>query len=234
MPLPGGIDDLRGLFDADTWSMFYLCQYAEGTDSLLSWTLLHSLTHANVLSIPVGHMRGGVDIGRTGHRFAVALLGQEYLGEEKGFSDKFVLRHTQIAKGLTFAEQEAAVLDWDKRLEIESWRVDRTGLGMDIAERLTKRLGPRAVGVHFDAARKQRMALNLLALAENKRLILPADPDVLANLHSVRKIVQANGVRYDAPADDQGHGDLFWALAMAAEGLARSPHGGGVVVEVWH
>lgn len=231
MPIPGGIEDLQKLFDADTWAMFYLCQYAEGADALLNWSLLHSLTHPNVTTIPVARMRGGVDIGRTAHRFAVALIGQE-IGQT-GLTDRFVLRHTQISKGLSFADQEAAVVDWDQRFAIEQWAIDRTGLGMDLAERLTKRLAPRAIGVHFDAGRKQRMALNLLKLAEDRRLILPNDPDVLANLHSVQKIVTANGVRYDAPNDEQGHGDLFWAVALAAEGKAKYPNNSGVKVELW-
>jgi len=210
MPLPGGLDELRGLFDADTWAMFYLCQYAEGTDSLLSWSLLHELTVPDITALRTGRLRGGVDIGRTGHRFAVAMLGQ--VQDSAGaYSDRFALTHHLLRKGLTFAAQRQEVLHLDRLHQVERWSIDRTGLGMQIAEELARDLAPRVFGVHFDAGKKQRMALNLLKLAEDKRLVLPNDPDALASLH-----------------------DLFWALAMAADGRARDPHGtGGAKVEVW-
>lgn len=234
MPLPGGIEELRGLFDADTWAMFYLCEYAEGQDNLLSWAALHALTVPDVLAIPVGHLRGGVDIGRTGHRYARILLGQELLGGIGGYTDRFALRHWRVAQGLDFATMRKDVQDTDALYEVEHWAIDRTGLGMQLAEELIPLLSGRATGHHFDARKKERWALNLLKLVQDKRLILPNDPDVLAALHAVRKIVQANGVRYDAPSDDLGHGDLFWAVAMAADGRARHPHNSGVKVEVWH
>lgn len=233
MPLPGGLEELRGLFDSESWQMMYLCQYAESGDALLGWQLLHSLTAPDIHRLTAGRLRGGVDVGRTGHRFAVALLGQEQRGEGD-FSDRFVLRHHELRKGLPFAAQRQTVLDLDSRHTIEAWRIDRTGLGMQLAEELTALLSPRAVGVHFDQGKKQRMALNLLKLAEDKRLVLPNDPEVLANLHSVQKIATASGLRYDAPSDDSGHGDLFWALAMAADGRAKYPDGAGVKVELWH
>ncbi|MCB2022880.1 MAG: terminase family protein, partial [Burkholderiaceae bacterium] len=235
MPLPGGIDELRGLFDADTWAMFYLCEYAEGGDSLLSWQALHDLTVPDVSALRVGRLRAGMDIGRTGHRTAIALLGQERDRVTDGFTDRFVLSQHWLEKNMPFAAQRALALDIDQRHEIREWRIDRTGLGMQLAEELSVDMSPRAIGVHFDAAKKQRMALGLLKLVEDKRLVLPNDPDVLASLHSVQKIVSGNSLRYDAPSDETGHGDLFWALGMLATGARRGGSmGNEVKVEVWN
>ena len=83
----------------------------------------------------------------------------------------------------------------------------------------------------ISAQRKSRLALNLLKLAEDRKLILPNDPGVLAQMHSVQKVISGQSIKYDADRDDDGHGDLFWAVALAADG--RSGRGGGSVgVEV--
>lgn len=44
MPLPGGLDELRMLFDSETWAMFCECQRVENGSALLSWELLYALT----------------------------------------------------------------------------------------------------------------------------------------------------------------------------------------------
>lgn len=226
MVVPGGIDTLRSIFCADDWAMFFLCQYAEGTDALLNWNLLSSAT-TEVASIGCDYYNGGVDIGRTNHRFAVAIIGKV------ANKDLYVLKQWQVTKGLTFAKQEQEVLRWDSRMDVRRWCVDRTGLGMDIAERLTESLSPRCVGVHFDAKKKERMALKMLKLFEDKKIVIPNNADVMANLHSVKKIVSGMGVKYDATSDDSGHGDLFWAVAMAVDSMVNNYGGGRSRVELW-
>ncbi|MCP5230672.1 MAG: hypothetical protein H6931_17635 [Burkholderiaceae bacterium] len=235
MPLPGGIEELRGLFDSDTWAMFYLCQYAEDGSALLGWDALHACAVPGVETVRVGRLRAGMDVGRTAHRTAIALLGQERDAVTDGYTDRYVLSRHWIERGMPFAEQRALALDIDRRYAIDQWRIDRTGLGMQLAEELSRDLSPRAVGVHFDASKKQRMALGLLKLVEDRRIVLPNDPDVLASLHSVQKIVSGHGLRYEAPSDESGHGDLFWALAMLTDGARHgATPGGGAVVEVWN
>lgn len=227
MEIPGGLDELRSLFDADDWAMFYLCQYAEGSDALLNWNMLSGATD-ELAGLYCDYYHGGVDIGRTSHRFAVAIVGK-VVGK-----DQYVLKHWQISKGLTFAKQEQEVLLWDRRVEIRKWSVDRTGLGMDIAERLSESLSPRCVGVHFDAKKKERMAMKMLKLFEDKKFVIPNNADVMANLHSVKKIVSSNGVRYEANSDEtQGHGDLFWAVAMAVDSMVAGYGTGRGRVELW-
>ena len=229
MPLPGGLAELRMLFDSESWAMFYQCQWAENGAALLSWELLHSLTDPALDGSRFGRLQGGVDVGRINDRTAIALLGQEAQGRKWG--DRFALVHHEMHKGMAFADQKATVLDVDRRFDIERWRIDKTGLGMQLAEELQSAHPERFEGVWFSAQRKARLALNLLKLAEDRKLILPNDPAVLAQLHSVQKQISGQTIRYDAERNDDGHGDLFWAVALAADG--RTTHGGGgVSVEV--
>lgn len=69
MPLPGGLDELRMLFDSESWAMFYECQWAENGAALLSWELLHSLTDPALDPARFGRLRGCVDVGRINDRW---------------------------------------------------------------------------------------------------------------------------------------------------------------------
>ena len=237
MPLPGGIEELRSLYDSESWAMLYECQYAEDGTALLAWDLLHSLTVPNTSTIPVGRLRAGVDVGRTNHRTAIALLGQEMTQPQKDreqeYLERYVLHYHEMHKGLEFAKQIKILARVDEIFNIERWSIDRTGLGMQLAEDATKILGPeRTAGIHFSQGKKERMALNLLKLCEDRKIALPNDPAVITGLHSVKKIAGSSSVRYEAESSSEGHGDLFWALAMAADGRARSPMGEGAEVEI--
>ncbi len=229
MPLPGGIDELRSLFDSESWAMFYECQWAENGAALLSWDLLHSLTDPSLNPSRFGRLQGGVDVGRINDRTAIALIGQGAQGRKWG--DRLALVHHELHKNMAFAAQKSAVLDVDQRFDVEAWRIDKTGLGMQLAEDLQAAHPERFEGVWFSAQRKARLALNLLKLCEDRRLILPNDPGVLAQLHAVQKQVSGESIRYDADRTEDGHADLFWAVALAADGRAARGTG-GVSVEV--
>ncbi len=231
MPLPGGLDELRMLFDSESWAMFYECQWAENGSALLPWELLHSLTTEAIIPANFGRLRGGVDVGRINDRTAIALVGQEH--ERAKWKDRYALIHHEMHKGLPFDAQKARIHEVDSRFDIESWKVDKTGLGMQLAEELSAAAPERFEGVWFSAQRKAKLALNMLKLAEDRRLLLPNDPDVLAQLHSIQKLTSGTSIKYDAERNDDGHGDLFWAVALAADGRAK-PGGGasGLGVEV--
>ena len=113
---------------------------------------------------------------------------------------------------------------------MERWKIDKTGLGMQLAEELSNDAPERFEGVWFSAQRKSRLALNMLKLAEEKRLLLPNDPLVLAQLHSIKKTIRGQSISYDAERTDDGHGDLFWATALAADGRGGGVSSGGVEV----
>ncbi len=230
MPLPGGLDELRMLFDSESWAMFYECQWAENGSALLSWELLHSLTEERILPHRYGRLRGGVDVGRINDRTAIVLVGQEVDG--KKWKDRFALLHHEMHKGMKFDAQKATIYEVDGRFDIESWKIDKTGIGMQLAEELHTASPERFEGVWFSAQRKSKLALNMLKLAEERRLLLPNDPYLLAQMHSIQKITSGNSIKYDAERDESGHGDLFWAIALAADGRAKLGGAAGFGVEV--
>ena len=230
MPLPGGLDELRMLFDSESWAMFYECKWAENGSALLSWELLHALTTTEIIPAKFGRLRGGVDVGRINDRTALAIIGQEF--EREKWKDRFALIYHALHKGLPFNAQKATIHEVDGRFDVENWKVDKTGLGMQLAEELTTEAPERFEGVWFSAQRKARLALNMLKLCEERRLLLPNDPDVLAQLHSIQKVISGTSIKYDAERDESGHGDLFWAIALAADGRAKMGGANGYGVEV--
>lgn len=232
MPLPGGIEELRLNFDLESWNMFYECQWAEDGSALLSWDLLQKCAVADVDAYKVGRVKAGVDIAFESHLFALALAGQRLDPVTSAYCPEQVMIHREEHKRKTGAELRAIIRGADRRYDIERWLIDRTGVGIEIAKDFCAEWPERCQGFSFNPASKENLALNLLKLAEQGHLILPNDPDVLAKLHAVKKIVSGNRIRYDAHESELGHGDLFWALAMATKDAARGGRPGGGMAKV--
>jgi phage FluMu gp28-like protein len=155
----------------------------------------------------------GVDVGRTNDRFAVAKVGM--------VGDKFRLLHMDLEKNMPFSQQRSHLEDVFRMYPVKRMNIDRTGLGMQLSEEICETHPQTAFGKHFTRPLKEKLALNLLKLCEDNRLILPNDSALLAQLHSIKRKATATGITYDADRDSTGHADGFWALALAVDGLAR-------------
>jgi len=232
MPLPGGIEELQLNFDMESWKMFFECEWAEDGSALLSWELLQKLAVPDVRVHKVGRLRAGVDIAFVNDLFALALMGQRMDPVTNAYCDEHVLWHHEEHKGKGGPELRSIIAGVDKRYDIDRWQIDRTGVGHELATDFSNLWPERCSGRSFSPPFKERLALNILRLAEAGHLILPNDPDVLAKLHAVKKLVSGNGIKYDADRDELGHGDLFWAVALAADGASRRGGQGGGMVKI--
>lgn len=232
MPLPGGIEELQLNFDMESWKMFYECHWAEDGSALLSWDLLQKLAVADIRAYKVGRIRAGVDVAFERDLFSVALAGQRLDPVTSAYCDEHILCHHEEHKGKTGPELRSIIKDVDARYAIQRWQIDRTGVGHDLAKDFALLWPERCMGRSFSPAYKERLALNLLKLAESSHLIIPNEPDVLAKLHAVKKVVSGQSVRYQAERDELGHGDLFWALALALDGAAKGGGGSGGMVKI--
>lgn len=225
MAVPGGIEELQGLFDSESWAMMYECHYAEDGTALLSWDLLSRIATTSVSAhLPAGPVWVGVDVGRVNDRTAIAIVEQD--------KERFRLARLDEHKGRSFGAQRSIILELVEALQVRALRIDRTGLGMQLAEELCQALPTIAIGRYFTSEWKERAALNLLRMCEQGLLTVPNDPTLLSQLHSVKKRATDRGIRYDAERTSDGHADAFWALALACEDLGPG-FGGDVEVEVW-
>jgi len=149
----------------------------------------------------------GVDIGRKRDLTVIWVL--ERLG------DVLYTRHVETLRNMPKGEQEAILWPW---LELAGRScLDATGLGIGWADDAQKRFGTyRVEGVTFTQRVKEALAYPVRGNMEDRRLRIPYDPDIRADLRSVTKQTTAAGnIRFTAERTPDGHADRFWALALA-------------------
>lgn len=227
MDVPGGVEELQALFDADSWAMMYLCQWAEDGSALLSWAELEAASSPVDYSAQYdGPVWIGIDVGRTNDRTVITALGHVN-DRQYAVLDWWELHNE------AFASQRETILQLPGLYPlITRGQIDRTGMGRQLSEEICTAFPTTFKGVDFTAQSKERWALNLQRMVQDKSIILPNDPGFLVGLHSVKKTASSTGIKYEAARDSTGHGDSFWATALAADGLGPVKRG-GVNVEVW-
>ena len=61
------------------------------------------------------------------------------------------------------------------------------------------------------------MVLNLKKMFEDKLIVIPNDPSLIADIHGIKRKAGAKRFLYDADRTAKGHSDRFWSLALAAK-----------------
>ena len=84
-------------------------------------------------------------------------------------------------------------------------KMDKTGIGMSVAEKIKRRFPSRAQGVYFTQSSKEAMALNLKKHFEDKSIIIPNDPVLIAELHAIKRKVGAKSFIYDSDRNEHSH-----------------------------
>lgn len=139
----------------------------------------------------------------------------------------FVTRGVVVLRAAPFAEQEDVIASVLSHRAVRRCCIDATGLGLQLAERLTQWFGNHRVeGVTFTAALKSELAGSLRVTAERGQLRIPADDAIANDWHALSRIVTpAGNVRYDADRSSGGHADRFWAAALGLHAAEGAMHG---------
>ena len=150
---------------------------------------------------------GGADIGRHQDLTACVVLEKD--------NDKFILRHLRILRQKPYREQEEYFSYLLSNYNFQSFNIDASGIGNNLAENLRTKFP--ITPVIFNNENKQKMVLTLKRLMEEKRLIIPNDPILINSIRMIRrKYTTGNYLKFEAPHDRElGHADAFWALALA-------------------
>jgi phage FluMu gp28-like protein len=95
--------------------------------------------------------------------------------------------------------------------------VDQTGIGRQFTERAAERFGKyRVEGITFTNSIKEQLAYSLRTAFENGVIKIPSDDFIRSDLRAVkREDTFAGNIRFSAERTENGHGDRFWALALA-------------------
>lgn len=221
------LETMRNLFDTDTWASAYECQFIDDESSLLSIALIKSCVDDRLsYSTPSSKepLLAGFDVGRISDRSSLALLSLD--------KDKYTLQAMDILAKATFKEQEDHISGFLKTYPLAVLKIDKTGIGMNLCENIYAKFGSRVSGVWFSNTKKEEMALNLKKAFEDKRISIPNDPLLIADIHAIKRTIGAKSFKYDAKRNEHGHADRFWALALALShtSLIKHKKGGGAII----
>jgi hypothetical protein len=152
----------------------------------------------------------GCDPGRKNDQCAIVIL--DHAG---GLLET---RMIVSMKDTPFSVQRDA-LDTVIKLGATALRIDATGIGMDMAERLTRTYPKVAEGVTFTAKSKSMLIAGAYNSLRDKRVVIPADRDLIGQLASIRQVVSESGsILYGSARSSSGHADCAWAWLLALEG----------------
>lgn len=219
------LETMRDLFDADTWASAYECQFIDDEAAMFPISLIKSCVDPN-FSYYTPHTNAilfsGYDIGRTKDRSCKTALEMR-----KGVYD---LAIKDLIVKAPFAAQEALISSYLHAYALSQMRIDQTGIGLQLAENMHAKFKRRAVGVTFTQTSKSIMVKNLKKLFEDKKIRIPNDQMLIADIHSIKRIAGQKDFKYDSDRNEHGHADSFWSLALSAshvEALVGTKSSGG-------
>jgi phage FluMu gp28-like protein len=128
------------------------------------------------------------------------------------------LRMSFLAEPLSV--KQGALLELIRHGRVVRACIDATGVGAQIAQEAVR--AGKGEAVKFTLAVKDQLASPLRGRFEDRRIRVPDDREFREDLHSVRMVRTAAGaMRFDAERSAAGHGDWFWALALACHAAAN-------------
>lgn len=208
-----------GAADAESFDQEYMCIPADDDAKFLEYGLITACEYLagtdwrRELGGPFeGRLYAGIDIGRK--RDLTVLWVFERLG------DVLYTRHVECLEKMRKSEQERIIWPWLERCDRVC--IDATGLGIGWADDAQDRFGAHRVeGVNFSAQVKEALAYALRGAMEDRKLRIPEDAQIRADLRKVQKVTTSAGnIRFVAESDAAGHADRFWALALALHAAA--------------
>ncbi len=225
---PRNIEELRqALGDEEMWRQEFECEFIDEATAWLSYDLIDGCEHpaaGDREAYGGGAVYLGNDIAARRDLFTLAAL--------ESVGDVLWCRELLAERRMLFQRQYEERHRWMERYRVAKLAIDQTGMGEETVERETRRYGRTIVeGVLFNPAIKLQLATALKERMEERRLRIPVDRELREDLHSIRKVVGPTGaprIDFDG-AETDGHGDRFWALALAC-GAAQ---GGSSTAEGW-
>lgn len=201
-----------GAADEESFLQEYMCQPADDDAAFLEYDLIASAEYGPDVDwrvIEGRQLYAGLDIGRK--KDLTVLWIVEKLG------DVLYTRHVECLQNMSKPDQEKVIWPWLGRCVRTC--IDATGLGIGWADDAQAKFGEsRVEAVTFTTRVKEALAYPIRSRMEERRLRIPYDKWIRADLRSVTKQVTATGnIRFAAERTPDGHADRFWALGLAIE-----------------
>jgi len=181
------------------------------------------ISYAKLAKIVQHSLVAGFDVGRRRNASVLSVL-------EK-VNGRYHERLKRVWRKLDFESQKAQLREFIITCKPIRLCIDETGIGMQLAEELSREFRSVVEPVNF-AARidskikkaekqhtvpiKERMVTNVKILFEKGDIRIASDREMVDQIHAIRRIVTPSGnLRYDSEGSDRTELDQFWALALA-------------------
>lgn len=154
-------------------------------------------------------LAAGGDVGRKHDLTEAVFLGKATTGQ-------LPYRLGISLSNVEFDDQRAVFRKALDTLPITKLLIDETGIGMQLAEQLSKQYAPRVEGVTFTNPTKELLAVELKVQMQRGHVPIPLERELSYQIHSIKKkVTAAKNVVFDTAVNEQHHADKFWALALA-------------------
>ncbi len=200
----------KALADEDGWAQEYELRWLDEASAWLSYELISTCESDLEIEGDRAPTYIGWDIARRRDLSIIWVI--------KKIGDVFYTSEIIRMHKDTFAAQRAELDRLIKAHKPQRICIDQTGMGEVITEQLQDTYGEyRVEGVIFSTNVKQDLAVLTKQKFEDRLVRIPSEPDIRDSLHSIKKTITASGnSRFDAErSESTGHGDYFWALALA-------------------
>jgi phage FluMu gp28-like protein len=217
----------RECIDEEQWLQEYCCVPADESASFFSYDLIAGcqdpgcLRSFDYLESCANPLYLGVDVARK-HDLCVLDVGEK-IGDITW--DRLRLE----LSGRTFSEIEHELY---RLLELPAMVracIDATGLGMQLAEQARERFGYKVEPISFTQTVKEQLAFGLRADFEDRKLRVPIDDRLTADLRALPKEVSLGGhIRFAGESADS-HCDRAWAKALRQHAQRQNSEPGALV-----
>ena len=240
-----GKDRIKAIFTnllIEDFQQEYEAMFVDETTAWITWTEIQNNQDADLLCIKAtsrnddieacleaideiyrlidsgkieGQLAVGGDIGRTRNT-------SEFFAVGLGSTGNFPLRLMLTLDNCDFTLQETVLKKIFNRLPVVGGEIDRNGLGMQLAENMSKEFPYKVRGVDFTNESKKLWATDAKMLFQKRKVPIPADRDLAYQIHSIKKIVSAaKNLIFDTDRNEKHHADKFWGLALALSAARR-------------
>lgn len=205
----------RECIDEEQWLQEYCCIPADESSAFITYEMITACEDetspkdlAYLKDLPSSaSLYIGFDVART--------TDLSVIDVEEKVGDVFWERQRIEMRKKTFAEQEDTLNQLLALPQVKRCCIDSTGLGMQLAERMTQRHGYKVEAVRFSGQVKEELAFPLRAAHEDRTLRYARDEKLRADLRAIKKeTTVAGNIRFVGESGDS-HCDRFWAKALA-------------------
>jgi hypothetical protein len=219
------LDKKRKEYEGDPWRWRreMLAEWAEDENVWLSQSLItscidHMLEYCSFEEAAKGEFYAGLDLGKYQDYSVLAVVQIEDNSIKLIHMHQFPLR-TPYASVIGYVKTLC-----DRWQTINKVLVDMSGVGDYIVEDMVNAGITEAEGVKFTQETKEKMAQWLKQCMVQKRLKIPYDSDLIAELNIERfELTKEGKIRFSHP--EGTHDDRFWSLALAVAATRQEAEG---------